>query len=575
MKKSVSGSGFPVVIWVLFCSMAQAQTPADFEAARRQAEVLQRLEQERLRQDVERAQPPDRAPQGVDTGKLAPKGDASAAGTGCHKIHEIVITGARLLPDSVRSDIARRFVDRCLGVVEIEELLGEITRAYVQRGYVTVRAYLPAQNLSSGRLEITVIEGKVSEIRIEDDGRYSVSKGNAFTGVEGSVLNLRDLEQGVDQVNRLASNNAEMDIQPGEEAGDSVIVIRNKPRRPFHVSVSYDNQGSPATGKQQSGITLSLDNPFRLNDFVTFTHRESTPGDVHRQFSGSDSLLYSIPFGYTTATLGWSHSRYASTLQLPSGVEMASTGNSTTAFLKLERVMYRDQSNRATLGATLSSKDSRNYLDRQFLQVSSRKLTVLDLDGTLATRLGAGSLQAELGLTQGLDAMDAMKDPGGLPNTAPRAQYRKYRIGLSYLLPFRALEREWAFSSQLAGQYAEDALFGSEQLLIGSLYSVRGFLRNTLSGDHGYYWRNEVSTRFPITMGESTVAGRAFFGYDQGEVSSRTPGAPSGRLAGVALGVSFSWAGATWEWFHTRPVAAPSWMRYEAPQTWFRLSFSL
>lgn len=573
--KNVFKLYFAATFLVVASICAWAQTPADLEAARRQAETMQRLEQERLRQDIERSLPPERSSQGIDTRSLVPKLDASSAGAGCHVIREIVITGAARLDASVPAMLKTRFVGRCLGVAEIEEILGEITKAYILKGYVGARAYLPAQNLSSGRLEIVVVEGEVSSIRIEDGGKGSVSIANAFPGVEGQVLNLRDLEQGIDQINRLTSNNAQLDIQPGDKPGESVIVIRNEPRRPFHFSVSYDNQGDRNTGRHQTGATFSLDNPLGFNDFVSVTHRESTPGDEERKYSGSDSFLYSIPFGYSTVTLGKSRSRYVSTILLPSGLEMKSSGNSTLSFAKLDRVMYRDQATRLTVGAMLTTKESKNYLADQLLSVSSRDLTLLDIDASLATRVGDAALQVDAGIAQGLDAFGALSDPGGLPDTMPRAQFLKYKLGVNLTLPFKLAERDAMFTSQISSQYSDKVLYGSEQLLIGSIYTVRGFQRNTISGEKGYYWRNELSVRFPVNVGATPIAGRAFLAYDLGEVTSRAPGTPSGRLAGSAIGFSFAWQGATWELFHTRAVSGPSWMSLESPQTWFRVSFSM
>jgi hemolysin activation/secretion protein len=354
-----------------------------------------------------------------------------------------------------------------------------------------------------------------------------------------------------------------------------VIVIRNEPRLPFHSSLSYDNQGDPNTGRHQTGATFSFDNPIGFNDFFSVTHRESTPGDEEHKFSGSDSFLYNIPFGYSTVTLGKSRSRYVTTIQVPSGLELVSSGNSTISFAKLDRVVYRDQVSRATLGATLTTKESRNFLADQLLQVSSRKLTLLDLDASLATRVGNAALQIDAGITQGLDSFGALEDPSGLPAISPRAQFLKHRLGVSLILPFKFSTYDAMFSSQWAGQHSGDVLFGSEQLLIGSLYTVRGFVRNTLSGERGYYGRNELSMRFPVKLGESTVAGRAFVALDLGEVYSRAPGTPSGRLAGSAIGFSFAWHGAVWEWFHTRPISGPSSMSLESPQTWFRVSFAM
>ncbi len=36
---------------------------------------------------------------------------------------------------------------------------------------------------------------------------------------------------------------------------------------------------------------------------------------------------------------------------------------------------------------------------------------------------------------------------------------------------------------------------GSQRLSIGGLYSVRGFKDTSISGDQGYYWRNEITHR--------------------------------------------------------------------------------
>ena len=78
-----------------------------------------------------------------------------------------------------------------------------------------VRAYLPQQDLSGGRLEIVVIEGKVSAIEVEDGDQQSISLGNVAPFIEGKALNLRDLEQALDQINRLASNSATVDTLHG------------------------------------------------------------------------------------------------------------------------------------------------------------------------------------------------------------------------------------------------------------------------------------------------------------------------------------------------------------------------
>ena len=73
-----------------------------------------------------------------------------------------------------------------------------------------------------------MVEGKLSKIRVEDGGKNSISVGTIAPGLEGAPLNIRDLEQALDQANRLASNNATLEMLPGNTPGDSIVVLHNK-----------------------------------------------------------------------------------------------------------------------------------------------------------------------------------------------------------------------------------------------------------------------------------------------------------------------------------------------------------
>lgn len=563
-----------VTVGLLAVGQALAQTPADIEAASRQAETIQRLQQERLRRDIEAAQPPERPPAGIDTERLVPPVDASGAGIKCRDIREIAINGAPNLSSATRHKIEREFTGRCLGVEEIEQILGEITRHYVLRGYITTRAYLPQQDLGTGRLEILVVEGVIEKIMLEDGGRDSIRLVNAVPAKVGNLLNLRDLEQGIDQINRLASNDARLDIQPGSTPGGSTVVIHNEPKRRFRVSASYDNHGSVATGKHQAGLTLSADNLLSFNDFISVGHRESLPGDQEEKFSDSDFASFTLPIGYSTFSYSHSNSRYVSMIAMPSGLSLRSSGNSQNDTFSLDRVVYRDQSTRATLTAALTTKASRNFLAGELLGVSSRDLTVFDLDAGLTTGFLGGIFSLNLGWAQGLSFAGALQDADNLPRSAPRAQFQKLKYGFNYMLPFQVADKDLVFSSQLTGQNAYDTLYGSEQLLIGGIYTVRGFVRNVLSGDDGYYVRNELSARQVIEVAGKNLPARVFLGIDHGEVRNRVENVPGGQLTGMALGGSVSLAGASWELFHARPLRQPDTMPHEGSQTWFRLSYT-
>lgn len=553
---------------------ALAQTGVDPAAAARQAEVLQRQNQERIQRDIETARPRERGVEGIDTSRLMPQVDASAAGKKCHEISVIAIGGAPLLSPAVREDITRRFAMRCLGVSEIEQILGAITKDYVERGFVTTRAYLPAQDLGRGKLEILVIEGKLEAIELDEGAKKSINPANVFPA-PGGVLNLRDFEQGIDQVNKLSSNSAQLDIQPGQEVGASRVVIRNAPRFPLHLGLTADNEGSESTGRAQAAANFSADGLLHLNELMLFTHRRSTPIDSMRKSSESSSFTFIVPWGYTTMTYSGSRSSFLSTIVAPSGLDLGFRGKSASDAWTVERLMYRDQTSRFNLSATLTKKDTKNWLAGEFLGVSSRALTVLDLGANVSTGLAGGALNVDVGYAMGLNMAGALGDADYLPDDAPRAQFGKWKLGLGYQRPFQVGGVGLAWSSQLTAQYADDVLYGSEQMLIGGLYSVRGFVDHTLSGDHGWYARNEVSASPVLDLGGQAVPLRLFAGVDLGRVRNRVANIPEGRLSGMAVGATARWKGFALSVTHTRPLGKPDFFRRESPQTWLRASVDI
>jgi hemolysin activation/secretion protein len=513
-----------------------AQTPQQINDAARAAEKIQQEQQERQRQqfieDARRRK--ESAPMTV------PEAEKSAVpGNGvCREIKEIVLVGASLLSDTQQQSLISGYLNRCLTVSDIESLLAEVVKAYIDRGYISVRPYVSAQDLSGGRLEILVVEGKVESINLDDAAKSSINLKTAFPGVVGKPLNLRDVEQGLDQVNRLASNRARMEIQPGSQPGGSIVGIANEPVFPLWFSSTADNLGSESTGRNQLGATLSLDSPLRLNDFLSLTHRESLAADRSLRLSEMNSLYYSVPYGYALFSLAYNDSTYRTPVFLASGNRLSSHGDSSSTMVKLDWVGYRDQVQKLTESIAMTQKTSKNYLESQLLQVSSRNLTILDLDLLWNRFVAGGVVSAGIGYSKGLAMMGALNDASGIASAAPHAQGDKYRYSASVFLPFQLVGLDASFSSQLNGQYALRPLYSTEQMFMGSYYTVRGFLKNSVSGDRAYYSRNELALTLQNAACPS-VALKPYVGIDFGHVQ-QYENAVSANLSGMAAGVRIS-----------------------------------
>ena len=126
-----------------------------------------------------------------------------------------------------------------ISLPQINQMLNKITDLYIEKGYITSRAYMtmPQKRLKRGILEIKIVEGKLS--KVEGLGLGQVL--TAFPFMIGGVLNLRDIEQGIDQLNRLPSNSATMDIKPDDKNEYSKLEVKNKPKGTTRLTFFTDN----------------------------------------------------------------------------------------------------------------------------------------------------------------------------------------------------------------------------------------------------------------------------------------------------------------------------------------------
>lgn len=553
---------------------AVAQTAADIEGSSRQSDTIFRQQQERLQEDLRNARKPQLPQEGANLERFLPQTGKGDASTACHPIQEIEVLGVSQLAPKLIQEVTQPVAGQCLGVAGIESLLGELTRQYIERGYVTTRVYLPAQDLKSGKLTLQVMEGAIEGYRI--DGEESgIHLPNAFPKQPGDLLNLRDLEQGIDQINRLGSNSATLDIEPGTSPGSSVVVVRNQKKSIAHLLMSADNQGSESTGTHNALLSLTLDSPLDFSERFVVTRRESFTPERSGHSSTNDAVEVWVPYGYHSLTTSYSKSNYLNIITTSNGTNLRSEGESNTSSVGVDSVVYRDQRKRISASAKLTNVVTENYLERQRLSVSSRTLTFVELSANGFILLPDTMLSGQVGYTEGIDALNALKDAPDLTDDAPRAQFRRVGIDVSLNRNFRLGARDFSWSSQWNGQYGLTTLYGSQQILVGSQASVRGFNSQSLSGDHGYYFRNELATPVSIALANEVLSGRLYVGYDFGEVRSRAAGAGSGSLSGMAVGMSMRWRSLSWDLSATRALNMPSTMNPEPTSVWFRFSSSI
>ena len=466
-----------------------------------------------------------------------PTQPTAPADTRCFPIKTIELKGADSLSANERERLLKPYIGQCLGVPQLNELLKVITDHYLDKGLVTSRAYLPQQDLSSGHLKVLVVEGRLEGLKgTEGSGLSERELAMSFPGKPGGLLNLREIEQMVDQLNRFPSNRAQIELTPGQNIGGSQVLVNNTPQKPWRVGLSRHNDGQKSTGEQQWGSSLDWDSPLGLADQLALRGGHDAISD-HQKTSRNAMLYYNLPFGWWNLSYTYSQSEYRALAQA-NGFNFKQSGDSQNHQLRLERVIHRDALSKTSLNTGLSYLRTNNFINDSKLAESSNRISEAQFGINHGRRVGNSFVNLDLGVQQGIGALDAQGDhePGpGLPD----ARYRKYTATLSYLHPFQVWGESFSFSSLMTGQRSEDALFSSQRMSLGGLSSVRGYKDQTLSGDSGAYWRNDLHWSRPVTLAWLRPVFAEYgtsLGYDQGVIrGNRYNGDQHGRMSSNSL----------------------------------------
>lgn len=397
---------FSLLVFMVSAS-AQTQNSAAQELLRQQERARMLREQQESAPDV-RLRPAPAPPQ-----DLLPADE-----TPCFPIERIRLDGERagrftwsLKAADPNNDPA---TGRCLGTNGINVVMARMQNAIIAQGYVTTRLLAASQDLRAGTLTLTIVPGRIRGIRFAPGTPLKATAWNAVPARRGDLLNLRDIEQALENFRRVPTVETDIQITPAERddarPGDSDLVILWRQRSPpVRFSVSLDDAGSKATGKLQGAATLSLDAPLSWNDlfYINVSHDIfNASGKGTRGYT----THYSVPWGYWTISATISGYRYH---QAVAGYSQnyVYSGTSNNAEMRLSRLVYRDASRKTSFHGRGWMRRSNNFIDDTEIGVQRRRTGGWELGLIHREYLGESTLDAGFAWRHGTGAFKAMAAP--------------------------------------------------------------------------------------------------------------------------------------------------------------------
>ena len=573
-------------------SITRAQSaPLTNPAAIAAQEQLRQQERERVLRQQQEVRPDVRLSSSISSAINAQEGDDNEIlpldETPCFNIHSISLIGEaserfQWLLNHVdhtvngTEDVA---IGRCLGSHGINVILHRLQASLTQQGWVTTRVLVQPQELTSGDLQISLLPGRLGKIRLVPNAQGKIPEhvnvSTAFPLQSGDILNLYEIEQGLENLRRVPTVDAELSIAPNpvESTNPRIttadVVVSWRQRMPLRLSLAADDSGVSSTGKYQGTTTLSYDNPFALNDLFYASYTRDLGGrDSGKRGLHASSAHYSIPFGYWLLSFNANDSQYYQTVA-GANQNIVYAGASQNGEIKLSRLVYRDAYRKSTVSIKSWVRASQNYIDDTEVRVQRRRTAGWELGLNHREFIGSSTLDLSLNQRQGTGAFGARRAPDELFDEGT-SRMRLTTTDIQLTTPFSLANQSLRYVANVRAQWNQTLLVAQDRFLIGGRYSVRGFDGiNLLSADRGWLMRNEIA----LALGSSSH--ETYIGIDHGEVSGRNSKKLIGTdLTGAVWGLRGSIKGLSYDLFVGSPLSKPDGFKTSRITTGFNLNWS-
>ena len=448
--------------------------------------------------------------------------------------------------------IIKPFVDRKLTVEDVNRLSTSLNTALIEHGYVTSRIGIPSQSLASGNLQFNLQLGRVESVLYKTYAQ-PLPWQNAFPIREGDILNIRNIEQGIEQMKRIGSQNVSVELEPGTKPLATNIVLETTKKPPIHGMISIDDSGLKDTGKLQWTAAIGVDRVFNANDSLNLSINRDAAQDGEQKGSRNHAISYSIPRGKDTFSISYSDMKYHQTIN-SMATPFISSSHAKTVRGSWNHVFHRDRTTKRSWDINITKRNAKNYIND--VEVAVQRANTASVEFGISERryIKQNTLYSRVAIKQGVGWFGSQPEYG---NGAPSTRFTQLLVDVDYQIPRIWGHRPASITSSFHGQWTlgDKRLFSRDMISLGNRYTVQGFDgENTLMAESGWYMRNEVASYIP--KWKSSV----YANIDFGAVYGPSTEVLTGRfIAGTSLGMRGQFkSGLFYDVFVGAPLYKPS-----------------
>lgn len=420
---------------------------------------------------------------------------------------------------------------RAMTMKGINGMAERLNRKLLDKGYVTSRIVIPEQNISVGRLTLLFLPGRIHHIYCKE-GSPDIPWRNAFPISEGDLLNVRLLEQGLEQMKRVSSLDISMNLIPSETEGMTDVELSIAKGKQLHGALSLDDSGLKETGRLQWNLDLGIDRLFNANDIFRYSVSLDGERDGHERNSKSQSMYYSIPHGKDTFSISHTYNTYHETAA-SRPFPLNYSGKTHLTRFTYDHMISRSRTEKRDVDISIIKRNTHTYLNDTEIPLQEIDSSALEIGLSDRVYAGESTLYGRLAYRKGMGWLGSKAENGY--GDGPTTRYRMWLMDMDYQKPFHLGGRPSSFTASFHGQWTAqgERLHGVDMISLGNRYTVRGFDGEyTLMTESGWFMRNELESTLP------KLKSSVYLGLDVGAVYGPSAENLAGKtLAGMALGI--------------------------------------
>lgn len=460
-----------------------------------------------------------------------------------------------------------KVLGRCIGEQGLAGVVNFINQQLIELGYVSTQVILPEQDLSTGHLRLTLIPGLIGEIRLRNSQDKTLNYRLPIQA--GEILNIRKLEQILENFARLQGMQTTFDILPSqrssEDAGYSDVVIIWEILEKHFFNVGLNDAGSQSSGKYQGYAGYTLENPLNFTDQLFFYYTRSL-NDWNIEHTDFNNLYISYDVPYQNWLFNVNANQYTNIQELE-GFEQwldYKTVNKDFSF-QAQRELGRSKYYRLSAYAQAYRKSASSFIEDVEIAVQRKRTAGWELGSKYQLQIGQQTLNTQFSYRKGTGMLGAKEDITGEGNS--RASI--WNAAVQYSILWQTPNNRFMYQLNWQAQWSPHDVVSQEAFSMGGRYNVRGYRpEQSILGNNGHYVQQTMHWFNPVAHFS------LYAGLDQGLVSGEGTQYYSDRyLLGSVIGLRSQFKHMNGEFFIGRGLFAPKHIEKETV-TGFNLSFN-